>query len=211
MSYNDRKRVAAALGPIYTAVNEEAALAALEAFAASELGARYPATVAAWRQAWERFVPFLAFVPATRKVTDLHDQLDRGVELPAAESHDKPGAFPNDAAAVKLLWLAMGNIEDKRARERAKEAGLPKGANRKAPGKLVEGATIQGWTKALNELALRYPEYALKCDEPTNDPLRSRGRSNSIGPTSMATVFGVVPLRELSDLLPAGSFFSYPR
>ena len=35
------------------------------------------------------------------------------------------GHFPNDAAAVKLLWLAICNIEDKRARERAKERGLP--------------------------------------------------------------------------------------
>ena len=31
------------------------------------------------------------------------------------------GQFPNDAAAVKLLWLAICNIEDKRAAERAKE------------------------------------------------------------------------------------------
>ena len=59
---------------------------------------------------------------------------------------------------VKLLWLAIRNIEDKRARERAKEAGRPKGQPRNAPAKLVEGATVQGWTKALNELALRYPE-----------------------------------------------------
>ncbi len=31
------------------------------------------------------------------------------------------GHFPNDLAVVKLLWLAICNIEDKRARERAKE------------------------------------------------------------------------------------------
>ncbi len=68
------------------------------------------------------------------------------------------GQFPNDAAVVKLLWLAIRNIEDKRARERAKEAGTPKGQPRKAPPKLVEGSTIQGWTTVLNELALRYPE-----------------------------------------------------
>ncbi len=34
------------------------------------------------------------------------------------------GQFPpNDAAVVKLLWLAICNIEDKRAAERAKERG----------------------------------------------------------------------------------------
>ena len=42
------------------------------------------------------------------------------------------GQFPNDAAVTKLLWLAIRNIEDKRARERAKEAGTPKGQPRKA-------------------------------------------------------------------------------
>ncbi len=30
------------------------------------------------------------------------------------------GHFPNDDAVVKLLWLAIINIEDKRARERGR-------------------------------------------------------------------------------------------
>lgn len=68
------------------------------------------------------------------------------------------GHFPNDAAAIKLLWLAIRTIEDKRARERAKEAGTPKSQPRKAPSRLVEGATIQGWKTALSELALIYPD-----------------------------------------------------
>jgi transposase-like protein len=45
--------------------------------------------------------------------------------------------FPNDDAPIKLLWLAVRDIEDKRARARAKEKGLP--ANeRRAPGRLAE-------------------------------------------------------------------------
>lgn len=32
------------------------------------------------------------------------------------------GHFPNDLAFIKLLWLAIRDIEDKRARQRAKEA-----------------------------------------------------------------------------------------
>jgi len=67
------------------------------------------------------------------------------------------GHFPNDAAAVKLLWLAICNIEDKRARDRAKERGLP--ANkRKAGPRLVEGAIITNWKRALEQLALAYPD-----------------------------------------------------
>ena len=62
-----------------------------------------------------------------------------------------------DDAVVKLLWLAIRNIEDKRARARAKETGLP--ANeRRAPAKLVEGATVQGWKAALGALAQTYPD-----------------------------------------------------
>lgn len=40
--------------------------------------------------------------------------------------------FPSDDTAVKLLWLAIGTIEDKRARERDKERG--RAGKRKAEG-----------------------------------------------------------------------------
>ena len=48
------------------------------------------------------------------------------------------GHFPSDEAVVKLLWLAICDIEDKRARERDKEKGLP-ASKRRAKGRLVEG------------------------------------------------------------------------
>jgi putative transposase len=67
------------------------------------------------------------------------------------------GHFPNDDAVIKLLWLAIRDIEDKRTRARAKEKGLP--ANqRKASGRLVEGSVVQGWKQALGALALTYPD-----------------------------------------------------
>jgi hypothetical protein len=58
---------------------------------------------------------------------------------------------------VKLLWLAIRNIEDKRARQRAKDAGKPAGT-RTAPGRLVEGAVTTNWKQALAQLAVAYPE-----------------------------------------------------
>lgn len=48
-------------------------------------------------------------------------------------------------------------IEDKRARDRAKEKGLPAHQRRAQP-RLVEGATIQGWKAALGALSLAYPD-----------------------------------------------------
>jgi putative transposase len=58
---------------------------------------------------------------------------------------------------VKLLWLAICDIEDKRARARAAEKGTPRGS-RKAPARLVEGAIVQNWKQALGALALHYPD-----------------------------------------------------
>jgi len=157
VSYGDRKAVAAMLRPIYTAADEDAALIALTEFADSKLGKKYPAAVASWENAWDRFTPFLAFGPALRKVIYTTNSIE-SLNYQLRKIIKNRGHFPNDAAAIKLLWLAIRNIEDKRARERAKEASRPKGTPRKAPAKLVEGATIQGWKAALGELALIYPD-----------------------------------------------------
>ena len=157
VSYSDRKAVAAMLRPIYTAANEDAALISLATFTDSKLGQKYPAAVASWEKAWDRFTPFLAFGPALRKVIYTTNSIE-SLNYQLRKIIKNRGHFPNDAAAIKLLWLAIRNIEDKRARERTKEAGLPKGSPRKAPGKLVEGSVIQGWKGALGELALIYPE-----------------------------------------------------
>ena len=157
VSYTDRKAVAGMLRPIYTAPDEDAALLALGEFTDSGLGKKYPAAVATWENAWDRFTPFLAFGPALRKVIYTTNSIE-SLNYQLRKIIKNRGHFPNDAAAIKLLWLAIRNIEDKRARERAKEAGRPKGTPRKAPAKLVEGATIQGWKAALGELALVYPD-----------------------------------------------------
>ncbi|MCV7563978.1 IS256 family transposase, partial [Micrococcus luteus] len=65
--------------------------------------------------------------------------------------------FPSTEAAVKLLWLAICNIEDKRAAERARDRGKPAG-QRKAQGRLVEGQAVTNWKQALAQLAAAYPD-----------------------------------------------------
>jgi putative transposase len=157
VSYTDRKAVAAQLRPVYTAADEDAALMALTAFADSNLGKKYPSAVSSWENAWDRFTPFLAFGPALRKVIYTTNSIE-SLNYQLRKIIKNRGHFPNDAAAIKLLWLAIMNIEDKRARERAKEAGTPKGQPRKAAGRLVEGGVIQGWKAAIAELALVYPD-----------------------------------------------------
>lgn len=65
---------------------------------------------------------------------------------------------PSEEAAVKLLWLAIINIEEKRAREREKEKGRKRGENRKAKGYLMEGQMTTNWKQALTQLAVAFPD-----------------------------------------------------
>ncbi|MBG9364331.1 transposase, partial [Corynebacterium diphtheriae] len=68
VAYGERRGVSAALRKIYTAADEPTAQVALDEFEASGLGEKYPRSVKVWRDAWARFVPFLQFPPAARKV-----------------------------------------------------------------------------------------------------------------------------------------------
>ncbi|WP_346234341.1 IS256 family transposase, partial [Parafrigoribacterium mesophilum] len=156
VNYKDRKAVAAALKPIYTAATVEAAEAALEAFAVSELGSRYPTTVKTFQNAWERFIPFLAFPPMLRRVIYTTNSIE-SLNYQMRKIIKNRGHFPSDAAVVKLLWLAICNIEDNRARDRAKEKGRNRDT-RKAEGRLVEGQITTNWKQALAQLSLAYPE-----------------------------------------------------
>lgn len=156
VNYKDRKAVAAALKPIYQAADADAARVELDTFTASPLGQKYPTTVATFENAWERFIPFLAFPPELRRVIYTTNSIE-SLNFQLRKIIKNRGHFPNDAAVVKLLWLAICNIEDKRAREREKERGKPS-SERKASGRLVEGQVTTNWKQALAQLALAYPD-----------------------------------------------------
>ena len=156
VNYKDRKALSKALKPIYQAADETAARAALDEFAASPLGKDNPHTVRVFKDAWERFIPFLEFPPALRKVIYTTNAIE-SLNYQLRKVIKNRGHFPTDESAVKLLWLAICNIEDKRARDRAKELGNGRG-NRKAEGRLVEGAVTTNWKQALQQLALAYPD-----------------------------------------------------
>lgn len=155
VSYSDRKGLTRALKPIYTAIDEPAAKAALEELADSPLGAKYPAAVATWKNAWDRFIPFLDFGPAVRRVIYTTNSIE-SLNYQLRKIIKNRGQFPSDDAAIKLLWLAIRNIEDKRDRERQKQAG--RGKNRQSAPRLVEGAQVTNWKQAINELFLAYPD-----------------------------------------------------
>ena len=156
VAYQDRKKVAAALKQVYAAPSEEAALEALAAFSSSPLGDKYPETVATWDRAWERFTPFLAFPPMLRRVIYTTNSIE-SLNYQLRKISKNRGHFPSDEAAVKLLWLAICNIEDKRARERDKDRNLP-ADKRKAKPRVVEGQITTNWKQALAQLATAYPD-----------------------------------------------------
>jgi putative transposase len=108
-SWKERKRLAAALRAIYTAPSADAAAAALDAFARSDWGARFPTVVAAWRRAWTHVIPFFAFPPEVRRVIYTTNALE-SVHARLRKIIKTRGHFPNDDAATKLLWLALRNI-----------------------------------------------------------------------------------------------------
>jgi putative transposase len=108
-SWKDRRGLAAAIKPIYTAASAEAAQTELDAFEQGEWGKRFPTVVAAWRRAWDRVIPFFAFPPAVRKVIYTTNAIE-SVNAQLRKIVKTRGHFPTDEAATKLLWLALRNI-----------------------------------------------------------------------------------------------------
>jgi putative transposase len=108
-SWKERKALAKALKPIYSAASADAAAAELEAFEDGPWGAKYPAVTASWRRRWEEVIPFFAFSPEVRRIIyttnaieSLHSQVRKAIR--------NKGHFPSDEAATKLIYLALRNI-----------------------------------------------------------------------------------------------------
>ncbi|OJH92282.1 hypothetical protein BKD80_04575 [Corynebacterium diphtheriae] len=152
VAYGERRGVSAALKKIYTATDESTAQAVLDEFEASELGEKYPRSVKVWRDAWARFVPFLQFPPAARKVIYTTNSIESfNNELRKATRNRVQ--FTNDESALKTLWLMICNIEDKRAAKRAKQGKRVSAT----AGRLMEGARVSGWKQAINQMVVAFP------------------------------------------------------
>ena len=107
VSWKDRKLIMPDLKAIYRADNADLALLQLDAFE-EKWGDRYPAIGAAWRRAWEHVVPLFAFPKDIRKMiytTNAVESLNRSLR----KIIKTRGSFPNDDAALKLLFLAIRN------------------------------------------------------------------------------------------------------
>lgn len=111
-SWRERKELAGALRPIYQAATLAAAEEALDDFEAGPWGGKFPAIVRSWRRNWEQVIPFFAFsapirrmIYTTNAIESLNSTVRRAVRT--------RGHFPNDRAAMKLIYLQLRRIERK--------------------------------------------------------------------------------------------------
>ena len=132
-SWKDRKALAAAIKPIYTAPSAEAAQAELDAFEQGQWGEKFPTVVASWRRVWDKVIPFFAFPPEVRRVIYTTNAIE-SVNARLRKIIKTRGHFPSDDAATKLIWLALRNITKD------------------------WGRAANSWKTAMNQFAILYEE-----------------------------------------------------
>ena len=130
VNYKDRKAVAAALKPIYTAINRDEAATSLEGFEEA-WGAKYPMIGQSWRAHWEQVVPFLDFPAEVRRILYTTNAIE-SFNARVRKLVNGKGHFPNDDAAVKLIYLAVQAAERKWTRP------------------------CKGWKSALHQFAIHF-------------------------------------------------------
>ena len=102
-------QIARDLKPVYTAANEATARARFEEFA-EKWASMYPAIRVLWENAWSEFIPFLDYdveirriICSTNAIESLNARYRRAVRA--------RGHFPNDAAALKCLYLVTRSLD----------------------------------------------------------------------------------------------------
>jgi len=130
VAWVNRKALISDLRRVYTAETEESALAALADFE-RKWGERYPMVAQAWRSNWERVRPFFAFAHDVRRIIYTTNAIE-SLNFSLRKVTKARGHFPNDEAALKLVYLAIRNMEKKWTRQ------------------------PQYWTLALNQFAIMF-------------------------------------------------------
>lgn len=111
VSYKDRKNIAADLKNVYRAATVELAEEALTVFEETWDG-RYPMISKSWRSNWPRIIPFFAYPEEIRKTiytTNAIESLNNSLRKVTKTRN----SFPNDEAAIKLLYMGLKNIVKK--------------------------------------------------------------------------------------------------
>ena len=132
VGWKERKAVAADLKPIYGAATRDAGWQQLEAFA-EKWDSRYPNISQIWRRNWEQVSPFFAYPAEIRKVIYTTNAVE-SLNMSLRKVIKTRGSFPNEEAAMKLLYLALKRVAKKWTRP------------------------VQDWKEALNRFAILYED-----------------------------------------------------
>lgn len=111
VSWKQRAAMAADLKRIYAAATAPDAARELDAFAAT-WDPTHPTVSAIWRRHWERITPFFGYSPDIRKVIYTTNAIE-SINMSLRKVTKNRGSFPNDAAILKLFYLALNNIAKK--------------------------------------------------------------------------------------------------
>ena len=130
--WKERKTVAADLKPIYRAATSEDAWLQMEAFA-EKWDKRYPSISQIWRRNWEQVTPFFAYPAEIRKVIYTTNAVE-SLNMSLRKVIKTRGSFPNEEAALKLLYLALARVAKKWTRP------------------------VQDWKAALNRFAILHED-----------------------------------------------------
>ena len=137
VTWKEYKAVTQDLKPIYKAATADQAELELSQF--EKKWPKYPAVARLWRENWERVIPFFEFPPEVRKVVYTTNAVE-SLHMSLRKVIKTRGSFPNEEAAIRLLylaltkavakwqgvqsWKAMLNFLDTVCAERILEAGL---------------------------------------------------------------------------------------
>jgi putative transposase len=111
VSWKDRKALASDLKKIYRACSEEEARENLGSFA-HKWDNRYPMASKSWQANWQRVIPFFSYPEEIRRIIYTTNDIE-SLNNTLKKTIKNRASFPNDEAAVKLLYLSLRNIQKK--------------------------------------------------------------------------------------------------
>ena len=132
VSWKDRKQVAAGLKNIYQSVTVTEAEQELEAFA-EQWDRQYPSISRAWRSHWPHLIAFFDYPDEIRKIIYTTNAIE-SINSVIRKATDQRKLFPNDDAALKVIYLAI--------EQAAKKWSLP----------------LRDWKPAINQFMIMFQD-----------------------------------------------------
>ena len=111
VSYKDIKALMADLKAVYAAVDESAALDALDAFA-EKWDKKYPKIAQSWRENWPNLSTYFKYPQEVRRLIYTTNAIE-GFNRQLRKVTKAKSVFPTDDSLLKMLYLAMTDITKK--------------------------------------------------------------------------------------------------